>query len=232
MSSSDRPLSPRPIASSTAERVAKIVEAAERAASAVIDDAEAQARLYLQEAQAEADRQVAQRLASLNDLSDSLIAQADAIRRQSDRLVASLQEEGAATPPPAPVPLPPSTPEQAPLEPAPAPRLSAVEPPPVAESPVAPAPEPEPPAAPEPPPVRDLTPPVAEPETKPEPAPESSPAKEGLGEDQPSPAAARLLATQMAVSGASREEIDKRLRAGFGIEDTAPILDAILGPEG
>lgn len=222
MSSSDRPFSTRPIATTTAERVAKIVEAAERAASAVIDDAEAQARLYLQEAQAEADRRVAQRLASLNDLSDSLVAQADAIRRQSDRLVASLQEEGAATP--VPPPAQPPAPEPAADQPAPAPRLSAVEPPPVAPPPVAPVPEPapeepkpEPAAAPEPPP----------------PASAPSPAKEEPGDDdQPSPAAARLLATQMAVSGASREEIEKRLQTGFGIEDTAPILDAILGPEG
>ena len=42
---------------------------------------------------------------------------------------------------------------------------------------------------------------------------------------------ARLLATQMAVSGSSREEIEERLRSGFEIEDTSEILDAILGPE-
>jgi len=35
----------------------------------------------------------------------------------------------------------------------------------------------------------------------------------------------------MAVSGSSREEIDRRLRNGFEIEDTSAILDAILGPE-
>lgn len=45
------------------------------------------------------------------------------------------------------------------------------------------------------------------------------------------PAGARLLATQMAVSGSSREEIEARLRNGFEIEDAASILDAILGPE-
>ena len=44
-------------------------------------------------------------------------------------------------------------------------------------------------------------------------------------------AGARLLATQMAVSGSSREEIEQRLRSGFDIEDTREILDAILGPE-
>ena len=50
-------------------------------------------------------------------------------------------------------------------------------------------------------------------------------------DEQPDDAGARLLATQMAVSGSSREEIESRLRNGFEIEDTAAILDAILGPE-
>lgn len=44
-------------------------------------------------------------------------------------------------------------------------------------------------------------------------------------------AGARLLATQLAVEGSSREEIERRLRNGFEIEDTDAILDAILGPE-
>lgn len=45
-------------------------------------------------------------------------------------------------------------------------------------------------------------------------------------------AGARLLATQMAVLGSSREEIAARLRNGFEIDDPEAILDAILGPEG
>ncbi len=61
--------------------------------------------------------------------------------------------------------------------------------------------------------------PVAEPEP-PSPEPQAE-----------TPAGARLLATQMAVSGSSREEIAARLRTGFEIEDTDAILDAILGRE-
>jgi vacuolar-type H+-ATPase subunit H len=57
------------------------------------------------------------------------------------------------------------------------------------------------------------------------PAPEPEP-----GPSSPT-AGARLLATQLAVSGSSREEIDRRLRSGFELEDTSAILDAILGPE-
>lgn len=48
---------------------------------------------------------------------------------------------------------------------------------------------------------------------------------------RPDASGARLLATQMAVSGSSREEIAQRLRNGFEIEDPDAILDAILGPE-
>jgi hypothetical protein len=62
-------------------------------------------------------------------------------------------------------------------------------------------------------------------------APEVEPAPVEPLEKRGTPAGARLLATQMAVSGSSREEIESRLRSGFEIEDTTAILDAILGPE-
>lgn len=60
-------------------------------------------------------------------------------------------------------------------------------------------------------------------------APDSAPAASAGGRDKA--AGARLLATQLAVSGSSREEIAERLRTGFDVEDTDAILDAILGPE-
>ena len=44
------------------ERLAAIVDAAERTALSVIDDAEKEAKLYLEEARARADRMVAERL--------------------------------------------------------------------------------------------------------------------------------------------------------------------------
>jgi vacuolar-type H+-ATPase subunit H len=66
-------------------------------------------------------------------------------------------------------------------------------------------------------------------------APVEEPAGEEAGADpageRQTHAGARLLATQMAVSGSSREEIASRLRNGFEIDDTEAILDAILGPE-
>lgn len=67
--------------------------------------------------------------------------------------------------------------------------------------------------------VEPEPPPLAE---SPEPEPEPR---------RPDAPGARLLATQLAVSGSSREEIAEKLRNGFEIEDTDAILDAILGPE-
>jgi hypothetical protein len=148
MSSRKRPPEPRALTSSTAERLAAIVEAAEQAASKVIDDAEEQARRQLQEAGARADRIIAERLRALADELDPQAQSAAPHREPHLRPV----ESGAAEPGPA------------------AGRRSTA-------------------------------------------------------------AGARLLATQMAVSGSSRAEIEQRLRSGFEIEDTSEILDAILGPE-
>jgi cell division septum initiation protein DivIVA len=135
---------PPATAADAAQRLATIVDAAERAAQGVIDEAEEQARKHLEEARARADGIVAERLRELADQLDS-------------------------------------------------------------------------PAAPDRPPhLRPV---------------DGGPAE---GEQPPrrsTSSGARLLATQMAVSGAGREEIEARLRSGFEIEDTAEILDAILGPE-
>jgi len=193
----DRPAPQQTLAASTAERIGAIVEAAEKAAVTVIDDAEAQARRHLEQAEAEADRLVADRLASLADLTGELTAQAEAIKAESERLLASLAEAErrlAAAGAPEGVAVPEEAVAAAP-EPARPTHLTAVLAP--AEEPAAPAGEPAPVAA----------------------------------SEHRTPAGARLLATQMAVSGSSREEIESRLRNGFQIEDTASILDAILGPE-
>ena len=123
--SSKRPSEPRALTSSTAERLAAIVEAAEVAASKVIDDAEAQAQQTLQTANARADR---------------IVGESHLRPVETD----------------------------------------------VAPNPVGP---------------------------------------------RSGSAGARLLATQMAVSGSSREEIEQRLQSRFEILDTSEILDAILGPE-
>jgi len=83
-------------------------------------------------------------------------------------------------------------------------------------------------------PLRPREPVAAAPEPAPQPEPAAEPRRR-RGDEQAAPASvtagARLLATQLAVSGSSREEIDRRLRSGFELDDTSAILDAILGPE-
>jgi hypothetical protein len=221
MSRDDRISGPKPLANSAARRIEAIIEGAEKAAEKVIDDAEAKARAYLAEAEAEADRTVEGRLAALGELTDALVAQADAIRQQSELLSRSLHEAK----------------ERIEAEPA-GPGDERV-----AEAPTAAASEPEPQ---EPsstssnggaggersPRASHLA--AVEPARRQEPVPPEEPAAvEPLDDrrDRGTPAGARLLATQMAVSGSSREEIATRLRNGFEIEDADAILDAILGPE-
>lgn len=205
MSDKNRPLQRGHLETTTAERLAAIVEAAERAATQVIDDAEAQAQRYLAEARASADQILAERLAALGEQTDSLIAQAEEIRQRSERLLDALTAAKSRLDAEAGAVADAGSDLSDGLRPGARTHLSAVP----TDQPVAPPPPP----APEPLPLEQQLPP--------EPAP--------LHQD--SPAGARLLATQMAVSGNSREEIAARLRNGFKIEDTDAILDAILGPE-
>ncbi len=92
MSRKDRFRQSRTPARDAAERIERVVEAAERAAETVIDDAEKRAKAYLADAQTEADRVVSQRLASLSELSDTLRAQAEAIGRQAEGLLATMEQ--------------------------------------------------------------------------------------------------------------------------------------------
>ncbi len=153
MSAENRSRDKQPPASAAdaAQRLARIVDAAEQAAASVIDDAERQAQRQLEEARERADRMVAERLRELADELDPPRLGMAEPRGGHLRSV----EDGAG-----------ATTEDGPLTPR-----------------------------------------------------------------RPGSAGARLLATQMAVSGADRKEIETRLRNGFDIEDTSEILDAILGPE-
>ncbi|MFL5873019.1 MAG: hypothetical protein ACJ75T_06045 [Solirubrobacterales bacterium] len=180
----------RALRTTTAERLEAIVEAAERAAEGVIDDAEAQARQYLAQAKAEADRLAQGQSNELSNLIETLLGQALSLRREAEALQATLEEArgriegGVEAVEPEPLSAEADFEEQAPESPT-APRLRAV---------------------------------VFE---------EASAA----GGQRSDAAGARLLATQMAISGSSREEIAHRLRSGFEIEDADAILDAILGRE-
>jgi|SRR5690242_15704975 len=175
----------------TAERLEAIVEAAERAAEGVIDDAEKQARRYLAQARTEAERQTEGNIGELSELVDALLGQAISLRREAERLQATLEEARA--------------------------RIDGVEP------------QPAKPLAEEPPQTPRLR--AVEPTEPPAELPRVDASAVEAERRRADASGARLLATQLAVSGSSREEIAQRLRNGFEIEDTDAILDAILGPE-
>jgi hypothetical protein len=181
----------RPLGADTAQRLEAIVEAAERAAAGVIDDAEAEARRYLGQARAEADRLGEGQVSEFAEAVDSLLDQTISLRREAERLQSTLEAAkarigvGEST---GPAPIAEAEREEMHE----APRLRAID------------------------------------GTQPAPVP---PAPRSAEPSRSDPAGARLLATQMAVSGSSREEIEQRLRNGFEIEDPGAILDAILGPE-
>ena len=218
---SDGPARRREIEDLTAARLAEIVAAAERAAKQVIDEAEEEARTRIADAHEEAEQIVAARLAGLSDLTDEINAQAEALVSQAEALQQALArakaEMGGAEALGGPATVGRREP---PREPEPEPDI---------RKPVGPSltvvggihEEPQNDRR-----LRD-TAPV---EDAPAPVP-SQDFDEEISLDSGNPAGARLLATQMAVSGSSRAEIEARLRNGFKIADTRAILDAILGPE-
>jgi vacuolar-type H+-ATPase subunit H len=236
VSNSDRTVRRREIEDSTAARLAEIVTAAEKAAKQVIDEAEAEARARLIDAHEEADRIVNERLAGLGELTDEISAQAEALRRQSETLQRALAEAKAelggaesqggseaigrrASDPDADPDFEADTRKPA------GPALTVV------GSFGREMPEAEGPGVEEKPEAEEKS------EVEEEAAVEANangvrPRAAAVEvEEVASPAGARLLATQMAVSGSSRAEIEARLRNGFAINDTRAILDAILGPE-
>jgi hypothetical protein len=227
--SSDKTGKRREIEDVTAARLAEIVAAAEQAAKAVIDEAEAEARARLVGAEEEAERIIADRLATLAELTAEVDLQAEALKRQSEKLQQALAEVRAEVG--APEALGGShamrggdAPPAARRGPSPSLTVVGEEP---ADEPVRPV-------------VREARAAEAS-EVAPDFEKDATGSENGAADFEidrspteigaSTPAGARLLATQMAVSGSTREEIEARLRSGFAIEDTAPILDAILGPE-
>ena len=200
-------------------RVESVLDAAERAAAGIREDAQEWASRYLDESRRKADELASERIKEISTLTDTLISRARAVAQQSDELLSALDDAGRrmmdnsrparwvprgssdAPHPPQPAPSEPSPPAQAP--------------PPPADQGRAPCPPP----APSPPPTQVERPPHERaPAPQPvEPARSSGRVSEG----------ARMLATQMAVAGSTRDEISWRLREEFGIQDASAILDEV-----
>lgn len=219
---------PPPPGDSVGRRIESILEAAERAAAGIREDAETWARRYAEESKQKADQAAAQRIQELSTLTDDLIQRARSVAQQSDALIGALDDAGRRmlnsalpgqgserpreeAPPPAEPPPQrwgrtnagapqPGSGGWRPAGETAAPRGTP------AQQPAPQAPPPSPPAP-------------AEPEPAPR-APEARPTGQ-VSEG------ARVLATQMAVAGSTRDEIAWRLQDEFGIQDPSPILHEI-----
>jgi hypothetical protein len=205
---------PQNTMTTASERIQVIIDAAEKAAAGIIEDAEVQARRYLDETRRRADELGVERAKAISDLTDSLISQAETVKRQSDDLISALDdakgEIAARVEPQIEIAAPPTA-QVSQLPRKQEPQLQAVHPVTnslqvtrVEEALETQAPEP----------LRAAPDPTAD-------------RKAGFG--GPIPASAKLLATQMAVAGSSRDEIETRLRSEYGIDDAGSMLDAILG---
>jgi hypothetical protein len=189
------------MAQNAAERLAVIIDAVEQAAAGVIDDAEAQAKEHLERARTRADRLAAERIRAITELSDGLIEQAEALKRQADSLIAAFAEANAEV----------VTVGEEDIEPPDAPPGPA-------------GPEAREPAGPQ----EEVVGPRSQLSRL---KAVKAPTAGSPGSRPPRSVGTRLLVTQMALSGSSRREIEARLRNELGVEDTSQVVDAILGPE-
>src|SRR5919106_1104898 len=71
-------------------RIESVIDAAERAAAGIRQDAEEWARRYLEDSRRKADEIAAHRVRELSDLTDTLMSRARAVAQQSDELIAAL----------------------------------------------------------------------------------------------------------------------------------------------
>jgi len=197
---------------SIADRVADIVMAAEREAEAARGDiaehrraAEQEARDYVAAARRRAEEQAVARAHRLEELSAAAQRDVGALARSVDALAGALRADAA-----------PPSPREAPW------REEAY---------------PQPPTEPEPPrryfsstqganSEHDRAPgPVPAPRFEPEPQPAQA------GERRLEPDAARLMAIEMAVGGASRGEVERQLERESGADVPAALLDGVFGPD-
>ena len=89
--------------SRSGSRVESVLDAAERAAVSIREDAQIWARNYLEESKRKADEAASARMREISDLTDSLVNRARAVAQQSDELIAAMDDAGrrvvgAATP--------------------------------------------------------------------------------------------------------------------------------------
>lgn len=217
-------------------RFEPVLEAVERAAQGILDEAQSEAERRVGEAEARAERIARERAAEVSRVSDELLALADRVRAKADELLAAIDDALADLGERADRPVEaadadsedPDTWAGGAAPPSAEPTSEEVK----RESPIsalrerfgraAQAPR-QVPIPPREAPRRSM-PPAAAPRPR-----RVGSAGSGATEREGSAASegAILLATQMAVSGATRDQIESRLRDDFGIEDPSAILERI-----
>jgi hypothetical protein len=186
-----------------AARVDEIVNGAERVASGIIAEAEAEADSYIEGRRHDVEQAIDQWSADLRGLAELLTRQEDRLRELTEAMIGELEEIAGVL-----RRVPPELDRRRELAPEPQPTAR--------EAPEAPSP-PRPRSAPE-----RARPPVEQTEElRPEARDRSAP----KGRE-----AALLRAAQMAVAGSSRDEIERALSTELAIGDPAPIVDELLGP--
>ena len=83
-------LPPEPELPSASQRVSAIVEAVERAAAGILDDAESEARRYVDESRRNSDRAATERVRAIAELTESLVERAESLKGQLETLVSAL----------------------------------------------------------------------------------------------------------------------------------------------
>lgn len=192
------------IISDVADRVRELVAEAEQQATDIVREAEEEAKRIRARAEAEGQERLAEVRKALDELQSKLVVEGvDASASQSEVE-------------PGPVRVPEPTPDPVP-EPGPSP---------VPEPRPQPTPEPTPERVPEPtPPPDEGTPPTPEPT-------EDGGAEAADGAKSTDAGAARLVAMNMALDGASREDIDAALATDYDLDDRAKLVDEVLAKAG
>jgi hypothetical protein len=203
------------------DRIQEILDAAESVADQIRRDARSEAESYLDERRREADALAAQQAEKLESLLDTLRRELRAIERQGDSMVTAVEAALAEARRSATTPVTAETNRSSgPSTPVESSSSSAAADATGAES-------------------EESQPQVAAEEPKsaleavPSPAAAIAYPGTGAGGDQTAHGSgddgALIRATQMAVRGSDRAQIEQALRDEFAISDPAPIVDEILG---
>jgi hypothetical protein len=191
------------VVDAAAARVDEIVDDAERVASGIIAEAEAEADSYLEGRRRDVEQAIDQWSADLRGLGELLSRQENRLRELTEAMMGELEEIAGVL-----RRVPPELDRRRELTPERAPG----------------APQP-------PPPERPRQPRSAAERARPKAQEADEPQPEARDRSAPHGREAALLrAAQMAVGGSSRDEIEQALETELEISDPAPIVDELLGP--